>query len=266
VSESNPEIGKSIEAGGYATNYHDIGSGPAVVFVHGSGPGVSAWANWRLAIPDVSQKLRVIAPDMVGFGFSDRPDGVDYSMETWVAQLIGLLDALKIEKTHLVGNSFGAALSLQVAIRQPERVDRLVLMGAMGVHAPLPAGLNAVWGYEPSRENMRELVNLFAYNKAFATDDLIEMRYNASVRPGFQESFHAMCSPVGHLPSIRPAGTDAAGWPVKFSGKVRHQPMERLSATPSNSAGPSVLPSVALSTGRLRLASRGSRSLRGHPQ
>jgi 2-hydroxymuconate-semialdehyde hydrolase len=65
-------------------------------------------------------------------------------------------------------------------------------MGAMGVHAPLPAGLNAVWGYEPSRENMRTLVNLFAYNKAFATDDLIEMRYNASVRPGFQESFHAM--------------------------------------------------------------------------
>ncbi len=192
MTESNPELGKTIDANGISTNYHDTGSGPPIVFVHGSGPGVSSWANWRLTIPDVSQRFRVIAPDMVGFGFTERPAGVQYTMSTWLGQLFGLLDALGIEKTHLAGNSFGGALALRAAIEQPERVDRLVLMGAVGVHAPISPGLDAVWGYEPSLENMRRLVNLFAFDPAFATDELIDLRYRASIRPGFQESFSAM--------------------------------------------------------------------------
>ena len=192
MADTNPEIANSIEANGIRTNYHDQGSGDTVVLVHGSGPGVSAWANWRLTIPDLAQRLRVIAPDMVGFGFTDRPEGIEYKLDTWVEQYVGLLDGLGIEKAHVVGNSFGAALALAVAVRHPERVDRLVLMGAMGIHAPLPEGLDAVWGYEPSRENMRRLVNLFAYNKAIVTDELVDLRYNASIRPGFQESFGSM--------------------------------------------------------------------------
>jgi 2-hydroxymuconate-semialdehyde hydrolase len=192
MSDANPEIANSIVANGIVTNYHDQGSGDTVVLVHGSGPGVSAWANWRLTIPDLSQRLRVIAPDMAGFGFTERPEGIQYNLETWVGQYIGLLDALGIEQASIVGNSFGAALALAVAVRHPQRVGRLVLMGAMGVHAPLPDGLNAVWGYEPSRENMRTLVNLFAYNKAIVTDELVDLRYNASIRPGFQESFSSM--------------------------------------------------------------------------
>ena len=192
MADANPEIANSIDANGIRTNYHDQGSGDVVVLVHGSGPGVSAWANWRLTIPDLSQRLRVIAPDMAGFGFTDRPEGIEYSLDTWVAQYVGLLDALDIQKAHIVGNSFGAALALAVAVKHPARAGRLVLMGAMGIHAPLPEGLNAVWGYEPSRENMRKLVNLFAYNKAIVTDELVDLRYNASIRPGFQESFGAM--------------------------------------------------------------------------
>jgi pimeloyl-ACP methyl ester carboxylesterase len=173
LSDANPEIANSIAANGIVSNYHDQGSGDVVVLVHGSGPGVSAWANWRLTIPDLSQRLRVIAPDMAGFGFTERPEGIQYNLETWVGQYIGLLDALAIKRASIVGNSFGAALALAVAVRRPLRVNRLVLMGAMGVHAPLPDGLNAVWGYEPSRENMRTLVNLFAYNKAIVTDELV---------------------------------------------------------------------------------------------
>jgi 2-hydroxymuconate-semialdehyde hydrolase len=192
MADNNPEIANSVVANGIKTNYHDQGSGDVVVLVHGSGPGVSAWANWRLTMPDLSPRLRVIAPDMVGFGFTDRPEGVQYNIDTWASHLIGLFDALNIERAHLVGNSFGAALALATAIRHPERVNRLVLMGAMGIHQSIPEGLDAVWGYEPSRENMRKLVNLFAYNKEIVTDDLVDLRYNGSIRPGFQESFSAM--------------------------------------------------------------------------
>ena len=188
----NPEIGKSIVANGIVTNYHDVGTGFPVLLIHGSGPGVSAWANWRLTIPVLATGRRVIAPDMVGFGYSERPVGVHYDMDTWVAQAVGLLDALKIEQADLVGNSFGGGLALALAIRHPKRVRRLVLMGSAGVSFPLTEGLDAVWGYQPSIANMRKLLDIFAFDRTLMSDELAELRYKASIQPGFQEAFERM--------------------------------------------------------------------------
>jgi 2-hydroxymuconate-semialdehyde hydrolase len=188
----NPEIGKTILANGIATNYHDVGTGFPVLLIHGSGPGVSAWANWRLTIPVLTAHRRVIAPDMVGFGFSERPAGITYNMDTWVAQAVGLLDALKIEQADLVGNSFGGGLALALAIRHPQRVRRLVLMGTAGVPFTLTPGLDAVWGYQPSIANMRKLLDIFAYDRSLMSDELAELRYKASIQPGFQEAFESM--------------------------------------------------------------------------
>ncbi|MGA1933534.1 alpha/beta fold hydrolase [Arcobacter sp. YIC-464] len=189
---SNPEIAKSIKTGSFNTNYHDLGEGEPVIFMHGSGPGVSAYANWRLAMPEISKKFRVIAPDMVGFGYSDRPESITYSMDVWVQQIIDLMDALNIEKAHLVGNSFGGGLALCLAIKYPQRFDKIVLMGAMGVEFEITAGLDQAWGYTPSIENMKVLLDTFAYSRELVTDDLAKMRYEASIRPGFQESFGSM--------------------------------------------------------------------------
>ncbi len=188
----NPEIGKSIVANSIVTNYHDVGTGFPVLLIHGSGPGVSAWANWRLTIPVLATGRRVIAPDMVGFGYSERPVGVHYDMDTWVAQAVGLLDALKIEQADLVGNSFGGGLALALAIRHPKRVRRLVLMGSAGVSFPLTEGLDAVWGYQPSIANMRKLLDIFAFDRTLMSDELAELRYKASIQPGFQEAFERM--------------------------------------------------------------------------
>jgi 2-hydroxymuconate-semialdehyde hydrolase len=190
--QQNPEIGKSIVANGIVTNYHDVGTGFPVLLIHGSGPGVSAWANWRLTIPVLAAQRRVIAPDMVGFGYSERPAGVLYNMDTWVAQAVGLLDALKIEQADLVGNSFGGGLALALAIRHPKRVRRLVLMGSAGVSFPITEGLDAVWGYQPSIANMRKLLDIFAYDRTLMSDELAELRYKASILPGFQEAFESM--------------------------------------------------------------------------
>lgn len=189
----NPEIGQSITAAGIRTNYHDSGgAGAPVLLIHGSGPGVSAWANWRLVMPALAQQARVIAPDMVGFGYTERPQGFVYNMDAWVRQAVGLLDALGIERTDLVGNSFGGGLSLALAIAHPERVRRLVLMGSAGVSFPLTEGLDAVWGYTPSVENMRAIMDYFAFDQGLMSDDLARLRFEASIRPGFQESFAAM--------------------------------------------------------------------------
>jgi 2-hydroxymuconate-semialdehyde hydrolase len=191
---NNPEIANSIRAGGLSTNYHDAGAGFPVMLLHGSGPGVSAWANWRLTIPALAQYCRVIAPDMAGFGFSERPADNRYDLDRWVAQAVGVLDALDIGCADIVGNSFGGALALALAIRHPARVRvrRLVLMGSVGVPFQITPGLDAAWGYTPSIGAMRALLDIFAYDRNLVTDELAELRYQASIRPGFQESFAAM--------------------------------------------------------------------------
>ncbi|WP_066266841.1 alpha/beta fold hydrolase [Hydrogenophaga palleronii] len=216
---TNPEIGRSVMAAGIRTNLHDMGTGSPVLMIHGSGPGVSAWANWRLSMPVLARHFRVVAPDMVGFGFSDRPQGHAYTMDNWVAQAVGVLDALEIERADLLGNSFGGALALALAIRHPQRVRRLVLMGSVGVPFDITPGLEAVWGYEPSLTAMRALLDVFAHNPALATDELAQLRYEASVRPGFHESFAAM------FPAPRQRWVDAM---CSAAADIRALPHETL--------------------------------------
>jgi pimeloyl-ACP methyl ester carboxylesterase len=129
---------------------------------------------------------------MVGFGFTARPVGIPYDQSAWIGHLTSFMDALGIARAHLVGNSFGGALALALAALQPNRVDRLVLMGSVGVKFPLTPGLDAAWGYKPSVKNMRRILDLFAFDKSLVGDELAELRYRASIRPGFQESFSAM--------------------------------------------------------------------------
>lgn len=188
----NPEIGNSITAGGLAVNYHDMGSGAAVLLIHGSGPGVSAYANWRLTLPELGRHYRVIAPDILGFGYSERPADNRYDMNRWLSHLTAFLDALGLNKVSVIGNSFGGALALALAIQHPGRVDRLVLMGAVGLDFPITDGLDQVWGYEPSIEKMKRLLRIFAYDASLLSDNLAEIRYRASTRPGVQEAYAAM--------------------------------------------------------------------------
>ncbi|MCL2632439.1 MAG: alpha/beta fold hydrolase, partial [Coriobacteriia bacterium] len=192
MSTQRPEIGLSIETAGYRTNYHDYGQGDPVLLIHGSGPGVSAWANWARVLPLLSERRRVLAIDMSGFGYTDRIEGMSYTMDAWVLQVLDFIDVLGIEKIDLVGNSFGGALALTFAIEHPERIRKLVLMGSMGVNFPITFGLDSVWGYTPSFENMRSLLDLFAYSRELVNDDLAQLRYESSIQPGFQESFSAM--------------------------------------------------------------------------
>lgn len=216
---AHPEVGRRITAAGIATNYHDVGSGDPVLLIHGSGPGVSAWANWRLTMPRLATRFRVVAPDMVGFGYTERPADVRYGLDTWVGHAIGVLDALGLERAHVVGNSFGGALALAMAIRHPQRVRRLVLMGAAGVPFTLTPGLDAVWGYKPSVAAMRALLDIFAYDRRLVNDELAELRYRASVRPGVQEAFAAM------FPAPRQRWVDALASP---EGAIRAVPHETL--------------------------------------
>jgi 2-hydroxymuconate-semialdehyde hydrolase len=219
TTNPNPEIGKTVVANGVRTNYHEQGEGAPVLLIHGSGPGVTGWANWRLTMPALAKRFRVLAPDMVGFGYTERPAGVQYNMDTWVSHIIGFMDALGIERAHVVGNSFGGGLALALAIRAPQRVKRLVLMGSAGIAFPITEGLDRVWGYTPSLENMRGLLDVFAYDRNLVNDELARMRYEASIRPGFQEAFSHM------FPAPRQRGVDGLASPVEAIRALPHETM-----------------------------------------
>lgn len=217
MNKTNVEIAKQINTGGFLTNYHDMGSGEPIVMVHGSGPGVTAWANWRLIMPHLARNFRVIAPDMAGFGYTERLPDINYNIELWVKQLEDLIDELSLEKVNLVGNSFGGGISLAFAIKNPEKVNKLTLMGSVGVNFKLTEGLNKVWGYKPSFENMRELMDIFAYDRNLVTDELAQLRFQASIREGFQETFGNM------FPEPRQQGIEMLASNVEDISKLHHE-------------------------------------------
>jgi 2-hydroxymuconate-semialdehyde hydrolase len=164
-----------------------------LLLLHGSGPGVTALANWRPVIPALSADRRVIAPDQLGFGGTATGEPRTYGREAWTAHALKLLDTLGVDQpVDIIGNSMGGAVALSLAVVRPDLVRRIVLMGSMGVAMALPTGLNTVWGYTPGVEQMREVIGLFAYNRGLITDELVEMRYQASLSPAVRDSWQAM--------------------------------------------------------------------------
>lgn len=171
-----------VTAGPIDTFYLEAGSGDPVVLLHGSGPGVSGWANWQHTIPGLAEHFRVIAPDTVGYGATSRPGDVVYSLRTWSDHILGLLDVLELDRVSLVGNSLGGRMALDLAERHPERISRMVLMGSPGVGMTVTDGLKALRAYAPSLENMRALLlDYFAVNPSIITDELVRIRYQASL-------------------------------------------------------------------------------------
>lgn len=190
--------GQTVRTGGFSTHYHEYGpsDGTPLLMLHGSGPGVSAWANWRLNMaPLAARGYRVLAPDLVGFGYTERPADVYYSLDTWRDHVWSFMDVLGLEKTAIVGNSLGGRISLHMAGQHPDRIDRMVLMGSPGVGMTMTEGLKALRAYEPSEENMRQmLLDCFAVDRSIITDELVKTRYQASMEPGAYEAYTDMFS------------------------------------------------------------------------
>jgi len=131
---------RRIEIGGLRFNLAEAGTGPAVVLLHGF---PDSWRLWRHEIPALAAAgRRVVAPDLRGFGESDRPSDVrDYAMPKLVADVVGLLDALGIEQADVVGHDWGAALAWSLTLSAPERVRRLVAVSVGHGRAFAAAGL-----------------------------------------------------------------------------------------------------------------------------
>jgi 2-hydroxymuconate-semialdehyde hydrolase len=196
VTASTLSAGR-VEVAGVATAVIDTGTpagaaAPPVLLLHGSGPGVTAVANWRAVIPALAADRRVIAPDQLGFGGTATGEQRTYGRAAWTDHALALLDTLAIGTVDIIGNSMGGAIAMSVATARPDAVRRLVLMGSVGVAMALPPGLDAVWGYTPGMEQMRRVIALFAHDRDLITDELVELRYRASLDPPVRDSWEAM--------------------------------------------------------------------------
>jgi pimeloyl-ACP methyl ester carboxylesterase len=168
---------------------YDGGSGPAVLLLHGSGPGTTS-AAWAPLIAALEPRHRVIAPDLLGFGESELPVGP--LRAAWTAQALELLDARGISSCAVVGNSAGGAIALSLASARPDLVTRVVAVGSMGNPMTLPAGLDALWGYEPSRAAAQSLIELLNFDPAAATPEAVDARLAATLaQPQYPSLFPA---------------------------------------------------------------------------
>jgi 4,5:9,10-diseco-3-hydroxy-5,9,17-trioxoandrosta-1(10),2-diene-4-oate hydrolase len=184
-------IEHTINVAGKPIFVAEAGTGPPVVMLHGGGPGASGVSNYSRNIDALAAHFRVVVPDMPGYGGSakdvDQADPFGY-----LADMIrGLLDELAIDTTYLIGNSYGGAAALRLALDTPHRVDKLVLMGPGGIgttRAAPTAGLKSLLSYYggagPSRNKLEAFIrNYLVYEGTSVPDALIDARYAASVDP-----------------------------------------------------------------------------------
>jgi 2-hydroxymuconate-semialdehyde hydrolase len=166
-------------ADGELTHYHELGEGIPILFLHGSGTGVTAAANWWLNLPDLSRHGRCIAIDSIGYGQSVVADGTRYGIREWVRHAVRVLDALGIEKTWIVGNSLGGWLAFQFAIDFPERLLGVVSMGTGGT--TLTGALASHSNPTLTEDGIRKTLEMFVVDKSLVTDELVSLRYQSAL-------------------------------------------------------------------------------------
>jgi 4,5:9,10-diseco-3-hydroxy-5,9,17-trioxoandrosta-1(10),2-diene-4-oate hydrolase len=189
------------EVRGITISYHEAGDAPGLplVMLHGGGPGASAWSNFGRALPGFAEDFRTILVDQPGFGWSDKP-AVEGNYYRFAAQhVLGLLDELGIERCHLLGNSLGGGTAMRLALMEPDRVGRLVLMGPGGLslnlfHADPTEGVQRLMDFagNPSREALRAFISTMVVNQELVTDELVEERYADATAPGAREAMASM--------------------------------------------------------------------------
>jgi pimeloyl-ACP methyl ester carboxylesterase len=181
-------------------HYSELGEGPPLLMLQGGGPGATGWGNFGGNATALADRFRVIVPDLPQFGQSDKPIIAGGILEHTARAMAALLDAIGIERTHIIGNSQGGGTALYLAIHEPERIDRLIVMGPAGLDgeflsASPSEGLRLLAHYypDPSLEKMRALLATLLHDPSALSDDAIEARYRASIEP---ESLAVFSQPV----------------------------------------------------------------------
>lgn len=177
---------RTVKTKDWDIHYHEAGTGYPVILIHGSGPGAGGWSNFSPNIAPLAENFRVLAIDVPGWGKSSAVRAQDSDS---VEALRQFMDELGIEKAALVGNSMGGMISINMAIKHPERVSHLISMGAPGLARPQlfsPGGLSEgmkilLEGYKnPTKDVMRELADIMTFDSTLASEEMVTQRAAAA--------------------------------------------------------------------------------------
>ena len=184
------------KADGVTFHYYDLGEGDPTIFLHGGGPGCSAWSDFGPVAPLFASDRRAILVDLLQYGRSDKCTIAGPMWDFHAAKVVALLDELGIERADFVCNSWGGTIALNLAAKYPERVRSLVITGSMPVFygplAPLPEdgrrGRNArdvyYGGTGPTLEKLRTLItSLEWFDGSKLPAETLQMRYEQSLDP-----------------------------------------------------------------------------------
>ncbi len=172
------------QLGNIRVHYNEAGAGPALIMLHGGGPGASGWSNFHQNLHALHDRFHILLVDQLGFGQTDYVEPTEPYTQQSARTVRDLLDSLKIEKANFIGNSLGGAVSLNFAIDYPERIDHLVVMGAPGsgssLFYPQPSEgvkkLMSAVGRDLTKQDIRDFIEIMVYDASFLTDELCEQR------------------------------------------------------------------------------------------
>ena len=188
---------KYVTVEGVRLHYQETGSGPAVVCLHGAGPGASSESNFRLNVGPLSEKFRVVLYDMPQYGKSDKIVLKEPRLVFNARILNGFMAATGLDKSHVIGNSMGGQVALKLGLDFPTRVNRLAIIGSGAttpIFAPHPVeGVKMIARYYkgagPTKEKLRDLLETIVYDSSFLTEQVLEERFRTSTDPETVELF-----------------------------------------------------------------------------
>ncbi|MEU6135478.1 alpha/beta hydrolase [Nocardioides sp. NPDC047086] len=198
---TTPVQNSTVTTGAYVTHMDTAGTddGHPLLLLHGTGPGASGQGAFEPLLGRLSAH-RCLVPDLLGFADSSHPEDIGSGAGPWLRARVdavrALLDALAIERTHLLGHSYGARVVLELLRLEPERFGRVVLVAAGGT--PVPADTSQLTDFyaDPTEERMRAMITgQLAAGSAPPSDDHVRRRLALALRPDVRRSFAAAMAP-----------------------------------------------------------------------
>lgn len=181
--------------------YHIAGpeNAPWLLLLHGSGPGVTGWANYQGNLPVFAEHYRCVIIDFPGYGDSDLVAGD--AVEGCINAALDVINALAIERCHILGNSLGGIVGSHIAARHVERVSSFVTIGGIGLNlfSAFPGeGLNLLTAFteKPNRERVEQWLRSMVFDQTLVTDELIEQRFQQAIEPKTLAATRQIYSPT----------------------------------------------------------------------
>jgi pimeloyl-ACP methyl ester carboxylesterase len=221
---SHDSTARELETDQGVLRYHEAGEGPPLLLLHGSGPGVTGWRNFRGNLPVLAEHFRCLILEFPGFGVSHPTS--EHPMPAAVAAVGRFLDGLGLQQADIVGNSMGGFVAAQVAIGHPDLVHRLVTIGGMGTNLFSPApgeGIKLLSQFteDPTRDKLIAWLESMVHNPALVTEELIEERWALATDPATLESSRRMYGKAAVATMAKAARTSDGPPPWAILHKIK---------------------------------------------